>query len=87
MKEKKGSTDRYEREEYVLHGDTAKILITDAGHLIGLDTLASGVVQPRYLWANMKPLSFDAQGTVYPDSIVTVLPDGTFVDGKGKVIK
>ena len=87
MKPINNSTDRYEREEYILHGDTAKILITDAGHLIGLDTLASGVIQPRYLWANMKPLSFDAQGTVYPDSIVTVLPDGTFVDGKGKVIK
>ncbi len=86
MKEN-GSIGRYEREEYVLLGDTAKILITDAGHLIGLDTLVTGVIQPRYLWADMKPLSFNAQGTVHPDSIVTVLPNGTFVDGKGKVIK
>ena len=87
MKKLENGGNKFEQEDYVLLGDTAKILITDAGYLVGLDTLASGAVNIRYLWTDLKPLSTNAQGTVHPDSIVTVLPNGTFVDAKGKVIK
>ena len=83
MKEIKGATSKFEKEEYILLGDTAKILVTDAGHLVGIDSLTSKL---RYLWTDLKPLSTNKQGTVHPDSIVTVLPNGTFVDAKGKVI-
>ena len=84
MKPIEGATSKFEKEEYVLMGDTAKVLITDAGHLIGLDSLTS---QIRYLRTDLKPITLNENGSVDPDSIVTVLPNGTFVDATGKVKK
>ena len=87
MKEITNSDSKFVKEDYVLLGDTAKILITDAGFLI--DTLGTHKdYKIRFLGADLKPLAVDSAFVVCnPDSIVTVLPDGTFVDEKGKVIK
>jgi hypothetical protein len=73
------------KEDYILLGDTAKILITDTGFLI--DTLGTGENKIRFLRTNLQPLSVDTLGNVTPDSLVTVLPDGTFVNEKGVEIK
>ena len=78
-------SSKFVKEDYILLGDTAKILITDTGFLI--DTLGTGENKIRFLWTNLQPLSVDTLGNVSPDSIVTVLPDGTFVNEKGVEIK
>lgn len=77
-----GSKDHFVQEDYILLGDTAKILITENGHLI--DTINGGF---QYLWADLTPLPLDTLNNVNPDSIVTVLPNGVFVDKDGKEIK
>ena len=79
---------KFVKEDYILLGDTAKILMTEDAKLVGIDTLESGELSLRYLWADLKPLSVDESGVVIdPDSVVSVLPDGTLVDVKGKAIK
>ena len=85
MKDLATAESKFVKEDYILLGDTAKILITDTGFLI--DTLGTGENKIRFLWTNLQPLSVDTLGNVSPDSIVTVLPDGTFVNEKGVEIK
>jgi hypothetical protein len=85
MKDLATAESKFVKEDYILLGDTAKILITDTGFLI--DTLGTGENKIRFLWTNLQPLSVDTLGNVSPDSLVTVLPDGTFVNEKGVEIK
>ncbi len=82
---------KFAKEEYVIKAvndstDT-KILITQDGFLV--DTLGTDRTNPiRFLRADFTPLEInDSTGTVDPDSIVTVLSDGRFVDYKGREIK
>jgi hypothetical protein len=90
---KAGTPSKFHQEEYVPKwseiADTVdnKILITQDGFLI--DTLGTDKNNPiRFLRADFTPLEInDSTGTVDPDSIVTVLPDGIFVDYKGREIK
>ena len=84
MRGYENSDNKFEQEDYIRTGEDEKVLITDAGHLVGLDKSN----KLRYLWTDLQPLSVNEKGEVaYPDSIVTVLPLGTFVDAKGKVIE
>ena len=80
------------KEEYVTKWSAVdsidtKILITQDGFLV--DTLGTDKKNPiRFLRADFTPLEInDSTGTVDPDSIVTVLPNGKFVDYKGREIK
>ena len=57
------------REEYVFRADTAKILITEDGFLIN--------EEGNFINWDVVALGLDTLGNVmFPDSIVTVGPDG-----------
>ena len=81
---------KFDKEDYIPKAlsDTtySKILITQDGFLV--DTLGTDKKNPiRFLRADFTPLPVDETGAVDPDSIVTVLKDGTFVDNKGRKIE